>query len=194
MNFCVEENGMNQPLTITSNQVQFDSPPTQSTDINPTPTTPGLAFTTPNPRISVTLNQPTTLTLIYLPVGRPNNPSNVKDFAVVLTYPNGTTSTPYTSTAASTSSSTTTTAPTSSAVTLSSISTTPSTPAVVPPSNASPQVDLPPNFNVPQNTVVTIMITSTTDGLNPTGVCKTLFAFCSLTSRLQRSRRSVCIF
>jgi hypothetical protein len=170
MNFCVQENGMNQPLTITSNQVQFDSPPTQSTDINPTPTTPGLTFTTPNPRISVTLNQPTTLTLIYLPVDRPNNPSNVKDFAVVLTYPNGTTSTPYTSTAASTSSPTTTTTPTPAAVSSSSISTTPSTPAVVPPSSASPQVDLPPNFVVPQNTVVTIVITSTTDGLNPTGV------------------------
>jgi hypothetical protein len=48
MNFCVEENGMNQPLTITSNQVQFDSPPTQSTDINPTPTTPGLTFNQPH--------------------------------------------------------------------------------------------------------------------------------------------------
>jgi hypothetical protein len=94
----------------------------------------------------------------------------VKDFAVVLTYPNGTTSTPYTSTAASTSSPTTTTTPTPAAVSSSSISTTPSTPAVVPPSSASPQVDLPPNFVVPQNTVVTIVITSTTDGLNPTGV------------------------
>jgi hypothetical protein len=188
MNFCVEENGMNQPLTITSNQVQFDSPPTQSTDINPTPTTPGLTFTTPNPRISVTLNQPTTLTLIYLPVDRPNNPSNVKDFAVVLTYPNGTTSTPYTSTAASTSSSTTTTAPTSSAGAPSSISTTPSTPAVVPPSNASPQVDLPPNFEVPSNTVVTIVITSTTDGSNPTGVSFYFTVLVSLINSLFRGK------
>jgi hypothetical protein len=171
MNFCVEENGMNQPLTITSSQVQFDSPPTQSTDINPTPTTPGLTFTTPNPRISVTLNQPTTLTVIYLPVDRPNNPSNVQDFAVVLTYPNGTTSTPYTSTTPSTSSPTTTTTPTPSAGAPSSTSATPSPAGVVPLSDVSPRVDLPPNFLVPQNTVVTIMITTTTDGSNPTGVC-----------------------
>jgi hypothetical protein len=171
MNFCVEENGMNQPLTITSSQVQFDSPPTQSTGINPTPTTPGLTFTTPNPRISVTLNQPTTLTVIYLPVDRPNNPSNVKDFAVVLTYPNGTTSTPYTSTTPSTSSPTTTTTPTPSAGAPSAASTTPSPAGVVPLSDVSPRVDLPPNFDIPQNTVVTIMITTTTDGSNPTGVC-----------------------
>jgi hypothetical protein len=171
MNFCVEENGMNQPLTITSNQVQFDSPPTQSTDINPTPTTPGLTFTTPNPRISVTLTQPTTLTVIYLPVDRPNNPSNVQDFAVVLIYPNGTTSTPYTSTTPSTSAGTTTTTPTPSAGAPSASSTTPSPTAVVPLSDISPRVDLPPNFDVPFNTVVTIMITSTTNGLNPTGVC-----------------------
>jgi hypothetical protein len=171
MNFCIEENGMNQPLTITSRQVQFDSPPTQSTDINPTPTTPGLTFTTPNPRISVTLNQPTTLTVIYLPVDRPNNPSNVNDFAVVLIYPNGTTSTPYTSTTPSTSAGTTTTTPTPSAGAPSSASTTPSPAGVVPLSDVSPRVDLPPNFDVPQNTVVTIVITTTTDGSNPTGVC-----------------------
>jgi hypothetical protein len=171
MNFCVEENGMNQPLTITSDQVQFDSPPTQSTDVNPTPTTPGLTFTTPNPRISVTLTQPTTLTVIYLPVDRPNNPSNVNDFAVVLTYPNGTTSSPYTSTTPSASSQTTTTTPIPTAA-----STTPSPTAVVPLSDVSPRVDLPPNFDVPQNTVVTIVITTTTDGSNPTGVCKNLFS------------------
>jgi hypothetical protein len=175
MNFCVEENGMNQPLTITSDQVQFDSPPTQSTDINPTPTTPGLTFTTPNPRISVTLTQPTTLTVIYLPVDRPNNPSNVNDFAVVLTYPNGTTSTPYTSTTPSTSAGTTTTTPTPSAGAPSAASTTPSPTAVVPLSDVSPRVDLPPNFDVPFNTVLTIMITTTTDGSNPTGVYKHFF-------------------
>jgi hypothetical protein len=189
MNYCVEENGMNQPLTITSDQVQFDSPPTQSTDINPTPTTPGLTFTTPNPRISVTLTQPTTLTVIYLPVDRPNNPSNVNDFAVVLTYPNGTTSTPYTSTTPSASSQTTTTTPTPSASSqtttttptpsagaASSGSTTPSPAGVVPLSDVSPRVDLPPNFDVPQNTVVTIVITTTTDGSNPTGVCTNVFS------------------
>jgi hypothetical protein len=171
MNYCVEENGMNQPLTITSDQVQFDSPPTQSTDINPTPTTPGLTFTTPNPRISVTLTQPTTLTVIYLPVDRPNNPSNVNDFAVVLTYPNGTTSSPYTSTTPSASSQTTTTTPIPTAA-----STTPSPAGVVPLSDVSPRVDLPPNFDVPQNTVVTIVITTTTDGSNPTGVCTNVFS------------------
>jgi hypothetical protein len=189
MNFCVEENGMNQPLTITSNQVQFDSPPTQSTDINPTPTTPGLTFTTPNPRISVTLTQPTTLTVIYLPVDRPNNPSNVKDFAVVLTYPNGTTSTPYTSTTPSTGSPTTTTTPTPSAGAPSSASTTPSPAGVVPLSDVSPRVDLPPNFLVPQNTVVTIMITTTTDGSNPVGVSFYLCVFVWVI-RIQFRRKS----
>jgi hypothetical protein len=52
MNYCVEENGMNQPLTIKPDQITFDSPSQQtisSTNINPTSTKPGFTFTTPNP-------------------------------------------------------------------------------------------------------------------------------------------------
>jgi hypothetical protein len=183
MDFCIEENGMSQPLTITSNQVQFDSPPTQSTGINPTPTTPGLTFTTPKPQINVTLDQSTILTVIYLPVDRPNNPSNVQDFAVVFVYPNGTTSTSYTSTTPSTSSPTTTTTSTPSAGTPQPTSTTPSPAAIVPLSDVSPRVDLPPNFKVPETTTVVILITSTTNGENPTGVRQHFFTFLALKSR-----------
>ena len=167
MNYCAQRNGMNQPLTIQPSQVTFDSPSDQSpssTDINPTSTTPGFTFTTPNPEIIVTLYQPTTLTVIYLPNDRPNQPSNVKDFAVVFTYPNGTTTTPFTSTTVSAS-----TAQTSTTTPLAG--TTSGTTTVVPPSNASSQLNLPPNFDVPETTTITIRITSTTDELNPTGVC-----------------------
>jgi hypothetical protein len=165
MNFCIEEKGMNQPLTITPDQVQSNPSPTPTTppgDINPTPGTPGLNYSSPNPQINVTLNQPATLTVIYLPVDTPNKPSNVQTFQVVFVYPNGTTSQPYSSIIPSTSATTTTTP--------SPIATTPSPTAIVPPSNASPQVDLPPNFRVPENTTVVITITSTTNGSNPTGV------------------------
>jgi hypothetical protein len=86
MNYCTQQNGMNQPLTIQPGQVSFDSPSNQSpssTDINPTSTTTGFTFTTtPNPRINVTLDQPTTLTVIYLPNDRPNLTSNVKDLFI----------------------------------------------------------------------------------------------------------------
>jgi hypothetical protein len=164
MNFCVEEKGMNQPLTITPDQIQSNPSPTPTTppgDINPTPGTPGLNYPSPNPQINVTLNQPTTLTVIYLPVDTPNKPSNVQTFQVVFVYPNGTTSTPFSSIVPSTSTTTTTPSP---------VFTTPSTTAVVLPSSTSPQVDLPPNFQLPSNTIVVITITSTTNGSNPTGV------------------------
>jgi hypothetical protein len=164
MNFCVEEKGMNQPLTITPDQIQSNPSPTPTTppgDINPTPGTPGLNYPSPNPQINVTLNQPTTLTVIYLPVDTPNKPSNVQTFQVVFVYPNGTTSTPFSSIVPSTSTTTTTPSP---------VFTTPSTTAVVLPSSTSPQVDLPPNFQLPPNTIVVITITSTTNGSNPTGV------------------------
>jgi hypothetical protein len=172
MNFCTEEKGMNQPLTITPDQIQSNPSPTPTTppgDINPTPGTPGLNYPSPNPQINVTLNQPTTLTVIYLPVDTPNQPSNVQTFQVVFVYPNGTTSQPYTSTISSaTTTTTTTSSPPAGAP--SAISTTPSSTAIVLPSAVSPQVDLPPNFDVPQTTTVVITITSTTNGLNPTGV------------------------
>ena len=165
---------MNQPLTIQPGQVSFDSPSNQSpssTDINPTSTTTGFTFTTtPNPRINVTLDQPTTLTVIYLPNDRPNQPSNVKDFGVVFIYPDGSKSQPFTSTTVSTSSAITST-------TTPSAGTTPGTTTVVPPSDVSPRVDLPTNFDVPAKTTMIIMITSTTDGLYPTGVCFNLFTF-----------------
>jgi len=48
--------------------------------------------------------------------------------------------------------------------------TTPSPSGIVLPSDVSPQVDLPPNFQVPNGTIVIINITSTTDNSNPTGV------------------------
>ena len=121
---------------------------------------------------------PNTLTLIYLPVDRPNQPSNVQQFQVVFVYPNGTSSIPFTSTISSTSGTTTSTSTTTpSAGTAPPIFTTPGTTTIVPPSNASPQVDLPPNFHVPQNTTVVITITSTINGSNPTGVCEHFFHF-----------------
>ena len=175
MNYCTQQNGMNQPLTITPDQVTSNPPPQSTTPlsgINPTSTTPGLDFPTPNPQINVTLNQPATLTVVYLPNDRPNQPSNVQQFQVVFVYPNGTTSTPFTSTTASIPSTTSTSTTTLSAGTTSPTGTTPSTTTIVPPSNVSPQVDLSPNFQVPQNTTLIITITSTINGDNPTGVSK----------------------
>ena len=173
MNYCAQQNGMNQPLTIQPGQVTFDSPSNQSpssTDINPTSTTPGFTFTTPNPGINVTLDQPATLTVIYLPNDRPNQPSNVQQFQVVFVYPNGSTSQTFTSTTASTSSAVTSTTTPSAGTTL-------GTTTVVPPSVVSPRVDLPQNFDVPQKTTVVITITSTTNGLYPSGVSEPFFSF-----------------
>lgn len=170
MNYCVEENGMNQPLTILPTQVNSKPSPDQTTpgDINPTGTTPGLDFPTPNPQINVTLNQPATLTVVYLPADRPQQPSNVDEFTVVFIYPDGTTSPSFTSKIPSAGASTTTT-PSSGAP--AQTTTTPSTTGVFAPSAVSPQVDLPTNFKVPQGTVVSITITSTNDQLNPHDVC-----------------------
>ena len=177
MNYCTEEKGMNQPLTITPDQVTSNPQPESTTPlsgINPTSTTPGLNFPTPNPQINVTLDQPATLTVVYLPVDRPDKPSNVVQFQVEFVYPNGTTSTPFNSTTASTPSttSTSTSTTTPSAGTPSTIFITLGTTTVVPPSGVSPQVDLPPNFRVPADTIVVITITSTINDTNPTGVSK----------------------
>ncbi len=177
MNYCTQENGMNQPLTIQPNQVtsnqSYDqiSPPG---DINPTTSTPGLNFPSTNPLINITLDQPATLTLIYLPTDRPNQPTNVDQFTIVFVYPNGTLSDEFTSQIPSASGTTTTT---SSAGAPSQTITTPSTIGVVPPSVGSPQVDLPPNFQVPNGVVLMIMITSTTDAASPYGVRITHFYF-----------------
>ena len=175
MNFCTEEKGMNQPLTIQSTQVKFDVKPDATTppgDINPKQTpTPGLTFSTKmTPTINVTLDQPTTLTVVYLPVDRPNKPSNVNEFTIVFVFPNGTNTPSFTSVIPSAGASTTTTTPTPSGVTAQS-TTTPSPTGVVPPSNVSPQVDLPPNFQVPQGTTIMITITSTSDVSYPHDVC-----------------------
>ena len=175
MNYCTEEKGMNQPLSIQPNQVTSNQPYDQTTpstgDINPTTSTPGLDFPSPNPLINITLDQPAALTVIYVPTDRPKQPTNVEQFVVVFVYPNGTTSRPYPSQTPSTSGTTTT----SSTGAPSQTTTTAPTPSgVVAPSADSPQVDLPPNFRVPANTIVIINITSTVYNAPPTGVCSTL--------------------
>ena len=207
MNYCTQQNGMNQPLTITPDQVISNPPPQPTTPlsgINPTSTTSGLDFPTPNPQINVTLDQPAILTVVYLPVDRPNQPSNVQQFQVVFVYPNGTTSTPFTSTTASIPS---TTSISTSTTTPSTIFTTSGTTTIVPPSNVSPQVNLPSNFYAPEDTTVVITITSTIGGSNPTGVrkrclyflhydrghIKSLLFTCILNVRRKRRERKQCI-
>lgn len=172
MNYCVDENGMNQPLTIKPNQVTSNPSPDETTppgDINPTSSpTSGVNYPSMNPQINVTLDQPATLTVVYLPVDRPNEPSNVDDFTVVFIYPNGTSSPAFDANIPSSGASATTT-PASGAP--SETTTAPSTTGVIAPSSVSPQVDLPPNFRVPQGTIVSITITSTKDQSNPREVC-----------------------
>jgi hypothetical protein len=178
MNYCIQENGMNQPLTIQPNQVTSYPPYDQTIpqgDINPTSTTPGLNFSSPNPQINIILNQPASLTLIYIPTNRPNQPTNVDQFSVVFVYPNGTTSSSFTSQIPSVSGTTTTaTTPAPSTGVPSQTSTTPIPSGIVPPSDVSLQVDLPPNFQVPNGSIVIINLTSTTDNSPPTGV-RTVF-------------------
>ena len=176
MNYCTEEKGMNQPLTIQPNQVTSNQPYDQTTpdtgDINPTTSTPGLDFPSTNPIINITLDQPAALTVIYVPTDRPNQRTNVEQFVVVFVYPNGTTSKPYPSQTPSTSGTTTTPsagAPSQTTTTL------PTPSGVVPPSADSPQVDLLPNFRVPENTIVIINIISTVYNAPPTGVCHIFF-------------------
>jgi hypothetical protein len=171
MNYCTEEKGMNAPLIIQPNQTTFSPSPDQTTptggNINPTTTSPGLNFPT-NPQINVTFDQPATLTVVYIPVDRPNEPSNVNTFTIVFVYPNGTSSPPLNSQIPLSGASTTTT-PSSGAA--SEATTTPATGGIVPPSNVSPQVDLPPIFRIPEGTTIVITITSTINQLPPTGVC-----------------------
>jgi len=171
MNYCTETKGMNEPLPIQPEQVTSNPPSTPSGDINPTPDQPGLDFPTPNPQINVTLDQPATLTVIYIPTDRPDQPTTVEEFTLKFVFPNGTTSETFTSEIPSPTTTTTTTPSTGAP---SETTTTQSATSVVPPSGLSPQVDLPPNFEVPENTIVVITITSTTDDLPATGVCTTL--------------------
>ncbi len=172
MQYCTKTNGMNQPITIQTNQVVSNPSYDQTSptgDINPTTsTTPGLNFSSTNVVINITLLQPATLTLVYLPTDRPNQPTNVKEFLLVFVYPNGTTSAEFTSNLPSTSGTTTTTTPSTGAS--SATTATPSPSGVVPPSDNSPQVDLPSNFQVPNGTVLMIVISSTTGFASPFGV------------------------
>jgi hypothetical protein len=164
---------MNQPLTIQPNQVTSNQPFDQTTpttgNINPTSTTPGLNFPSTNPLINITLDQPAALTFVYVPTDRPNQPTNVQQFVVTFVYPNGTTSLPFPSQTPFESGTIITTPPTGISSTTTTTLPTPS--GVVPPSAESPQVDLPPNFLVPENTIVIINITSTEGNAPPTGVC-----------------------
>ena len=158
---CAGEEGMDQPLDIQPEQVSYSEQPEETSppgDINPTTTTPGLNFPSENPEINVTLDSPATVTVVYVPKDRPDEPSNVDEFTVVFVYPNGTTSETFTSTppSPSESSETTTTIPLPS--------------DTVPPSDESPKVILPPNFEVPEDTIVVITVTSTDDNQPPTGV------------------------
>ncbi|CAF5088956.1 unnamed protein product, partial [Rotaria sp. Silwood1] len=159
MNYCIEEKGMNQPLYIPRSKVSSNPPPERITSdgINPTPTTPGFNYPSTNPVINITLEQPVTLTLIYLPVDRSINPTNVNEFVVQFFYPNGTNSTIFTSKIPSKGKKTTRTP----SGILSQTTTIPSIDGIVLPSDMSPQVDLSPNFQVPQQTTIKITITST---------------------------------
>jgi hypothetical protein len=128
--------------------------------------------------INITLVQPATLTLVYLPTDRPNQPTNVEQFALVFAYPNGTISDQFTSQTPSTSGTTPSSGVPSGTTTTTTTPTTPS--GVVPPSDVSPQVDLPPNFQVPNGTVLMIVITSTQNSANPSGVSTHVSASSSL--------------
>ena len=163
MNYCEETNGMNQPLTIQPSQVTYNPTPdnpSPSGDINPTTTpTSGLDFLSPTPQINITLDQPATITIIYVPTDRPEEPTTVIEFTVTFVLPNDTTRGPYSSVTPLTSDTTTTTPPS------------PFASGVVPPSDVSPQVQLPPNFRVPEDTIVIITVTDTKNDSPATGVC-----------------------
>ncbi len=177
--FCLEERGMDQPLTIQPSQVASDSSLDQTTpsgDINPTTSTSGLNFTSKNPQINVTLVHPAALTLIYVPTNRPNEQTNVKQFGVQIAFPNGTVSEEFISEIPSASTTPTTITTTGAPL---ETTTTPSTSGVVPPSDVSPQVDLPPNSRVPAGTQLIITIKSTQNDANPSGVCIILIQFIS---------------
>jgi hypothetical protein len=157
MSYCVEQKGMNQPLSLTPDQVTSNPAPTSSGDINPKPDTTGYTFTSLNPVINVVLKETTTVTVIYLPNDRPNKPSNVNQFVVTVSYPDGRTPDELTSTTP-TSGATTTTTPSPSGS-----ETTPSSNAVILPSSSSPQVNLPTNYRLPVGAVISITIISTTN-------------------------------
>ena len=170
MNYCEETNGMNRPLDIQPSQVTSQPSPDNKPDssINPTTSTPGLDFSTNKPQINVTFDKPTTLVVVYLPTDRPNEQTSAKQFTVTFVYPNGTKSQAFPSVTPS-SSGTTTKTPSTGAPSETS-TTTPFASGFVPPSVNSPQVKLPPNFQVPAGTIAVIDVTETTNNSPATGV------------------------
>lgn len=171
MSYCTEQKGMNQPLTIQPSQVTSNPPPETTGDINPTPNTEGLNYQSMSPQINVTLVQPATLTLIYIPVDRQDRPSNVDEFIVKFVYPTGATPSQFTSEIPSKTETTTS----------SGTTTTLSTKVVFPPSDSSPRVNLPANFDLPNGTIIVIDITSTRDDKKPTQVRIILLCFSWMT-------------
>ena len=165
---------MNRPLDIQPSQVTSEPSPDNKPDssINPTTSTRGLDFLTKKPQISVTLDKPTTtITNVYIPTDRPNESTPVKKFTVTVVYPNGTKSQPYPSEIPSSSGSTTTTTTPSTGAPSETTTTPPFTSGFVPPSVNSPQVKFPPNFQLPNGTILLIEITETTNDSPATGVC-----------------------
>ena len=159
MSYCQVTVGMNQLLPILPGQVTYNptpNNPSPSGDINPTPSTPGLNFSSNNPEIQVTLTQPTILTLVYVPTNRKDLPTTVEEFTVTLALPNGTTLGPYPSETPSTGAPSQTTTSPSNAVS---------------PSAGSPQVPIPVNSELPQGTIVIIDVTKTKQDSLATGVC-----------------------
>ena len=160
---------MNRPLDIQPSQVNSQPSPDNKpgSGINPTTSTPGFDFSTNKPQINVTFDIPTTLVVVYLPTDRPNEQTSAKQFTVTFVYPNGTKSQPFPS--VTPSSSGTTTTPSTGAPSETS-TTTPFESGFVPPSVNSPQVKLPPNFQVPNGTIAVIDVTETTNNSPATGV------------------------
>jgi len=172
---------MDQPLTIQPVQVASDSSLAQTTpvvDINPTTSTPGLTFTSKNPQINITLVQPAALTLVYIPTDRPNEATNVNQFGVQIAYVNGTVSEEFISVIPSATTTPITTPVTTTGVPIET-TTISSASGVVPPSDVSPQVNLPPNSLAATGSKLIINIKSTNDDANASGVCIILVQFIS---------------
>lgn len=165
MNYCAEGRGMNEPLNIRPDQVVTSSSVSPA-DINPTSSTPGLNFTTMNPKVNVTLDQPATITLLFIPTNIRELPTNVEEFEVLFLYPNGTLSTSYISTIGTVPSTTTV----SSGQPLETTTATSSSSPSYTPSPSSPRVELPVNFQVPPGTIIIITIVQTNNQQNPVNV------------------------
>ena len=173
MKYCEETNGMNQPVDIKPGQVSSNpspSNPSPAGDINPTTTKPGLNFPSDKPQINITLNEPQEINTIYVPTNRPNESTNVEEFTVQFLFPNGTLSPVFSAIPSVIPSTSGTTTPSTGAG--SESTTTPSTVnGVVPPSDSSPQVQLPENYDVPKDTIIILTVKKTMDNSPARGVC-----------------------